>query len=187
MYPSVTESILDFAGRRYSVTSDDVLWLVRAVEKECLDDGDDADENCVAQALVNCFCLEATKGSYDSLTRFVRAYAQPVNPRWFPDGDLFQRWNARDPAKYKMTDAIARRDKHSVRSDFGVEACNAVDRALIDGPVDIPPNCTDYAAAWIDASRKYEPLTGPRRGLNRLWTRAPGWTGYSIFQWQRSV
>lgn len=187
MTPSITESILDFAGCRYSVTPDDVLWLARAVEKECLDDGKDLDERRVAQALVNCFCLEAKAGNYTSLERFVRAYAQPVNPRWYPDGDLFKRWNARDPAKYAMSHAIARRDKHSKRNDFGQEACDAVDRALTDGPVDILPDCTDYAASWLDASRKYEPLSEPERGVNRMWTRAPGWSGYQIHQWQKRV
>ncbi len=187
MRPSVTESILEFAGFRYSVTADDVLWMARAVEKECRDDGDDLDERRVAQTLMNCFCYEASQRNYDSLTKFVRAYAQPVNPRWFPEGDLFKRWHARDPQKYSLAAAVGRRDRHSIRTEFGRECVEAVDRALIEGPVDIPRNCTDYAAPWLDASRKYEPLTHPEVGVNRLWTRAPGWTGYSVFQWQREV
>ncbi len=187
MYPTILRSVLSFAGRRYVVTSEDILWLTRAVEKECHDDGQVLDENRVAQCLVNCFCLEATKGTYSSLTKFVQAYAQPVNPRWFPEGDLFKRWHTKDPGKYKMSDAVLRRDKHSKRTDFGWEACQAVDRALFEGPLDIPANATDYAAAWLDASKKYVALTAPVKGLNRLWTRAEGWTGYSVVKAERDV
>lgn len=185
MYPTVTESILEFAGKRYSVTPEDVLWLARAVEAESLDDEKPLDDRRVAQTLVNCFCLIASEHRNYTLTRFVRQYAQPVNPRWYPGGDLHLKWAAR--GQDIAAKAAARRDVHSVRNDFGWECVDAVDRALIEGPVDIPRNCTDYAAKWIDASHKYEPLTDPVRGENRLWTRAPGWQGYTVFQWQREV
>lgn len=187
MKPSIFTSTLAFADQKYVVTEEDILWLARAVEKECLDDADDLDERRVAQALVNCFCLEASRGVYKNLKTFVQAYAQPVNPRWFPEGDLFKKWHAIDPKKYPLSAAVARRDKHSKRSDFGWEACAAVDRALIEGPVDILPSCTDYAAAWLDASKKYVELTKPEKGRNRLWTRAPWWTGYEVFEWQIRV
>lgn len=185
MTPTITESVLAFAGCRYSVTPDDVLWFARAVEAEGLDDGKVLDDRRVAQTLVNCFCLVASTHRNYSLTTFVRAYAQPVNPRWFPDGDLHKLWAGR--GKDTSANARRRRDHHSVRTDFTSEACDAVDRALIEGPVDIPSNSTDYAAAWIDASRKYEPLTDAAKGENRLWTRARGWSGYEVFQWQRSL
>ena len=185
MTPSVTESILVFAGRRYAVTAEDILWLVRAVEAEGHDDGRDLDERHVAQTLVNGFAYEFDRCNYPTLTAFVRAYAQPVNARWFPEGDLHKRWAAR--GKDTAAKAARRRDFHAVRTDFVREAAEAVDRALIEGPVDIAPNCTDYAAPWLDASHKYNPLSDAEPGVNRLWTRAPTWSGYAVFQWQRSV
>jgi hypothetical protein len=157
---------------RYEVTEDDILWLTRAVEKE------GAVARQVAQTLVNCFCRESKK--YATLTRFVRAYAQPINPRWFPEGDLFQLWHGRDAKKYPLAAAKLRRDVHSTKTDFSEVTVVAVARALLVGPKDIAPHTTDYAASWIDASKKYVALTEPQKGVNRLWSRDVRWRGYSI-------
>lgn len=162
--------------REYVVTDEDVLWLKRAVLRE------GAVMAQVAQCLVNGFAaFHSTKPkSTPTLTWWVRAYAQPVNPRWFPEGKIFQKWHARDPKRYPLAVAKKRRDVYSTKMHFNQDTLDAVERALTEGPVDIPPNATDYAASWIDSSRRMTALTKPRKGVNRLWTRKPGWGGYQV-------
>lgn len=164
-------------SRLYTVTPEDELWLLRAVEAE------GPVEQQVAQTLVNCFAyLHSRKPkSCPTLTWLIRNYAQPLNPRWYPDGDLFKRWNARDPVKYSLLAAQSRLAK-SKRTNFLAGTRVAVKKALTVGPVDIPSNCTDYAAARIDASRKYREVTPKKhpKYANRLWTRAPDWPGYRV-------
>lgn len=169
-------TIIVCGEHRYQVTTEDRLWLLRAVQVE------GHVEEQVAQVLVNCFAFlhARSPGMFRTLTGLVRSYAQPVNPRWFPDGDLFEKWHARDAAKYSLIAAARRRDMHSKRNTFDQRVTASVTRALTLGPVDIPRNATDYAAAWIDASRKYQPITAPQRGVNRLWTRAAEWHGYRL-------
>lgn len=160
--------------RTYDVTHADKLWLLRAVQCE------GRVERQVAQTLVNLFALLYSRKAAPSLTELVRSYAQPVNPEWFPEGKMFLRWHAINPSVYKLADATRREKLHSTRLVFRSDVMEAVDRALALGPKDIQSNCTDYAASWIDASKKYAALTPPERGVNRLWTRDASWTGYSI-------
>jgi len=168
---------LAFGECRYEATDEDRLWLLRAVARE------GRVHRQVAQTLVNGFAWGHARKpkSIPTLTWWVQAYAQPVNPRWFPDGKIFQRWHAKDPKKYPLGAAMRRRDIYSVETRFEKPIVEAVERALTEGPVDIPANATDYAAAWIDATRKGQtPLTAPKKGYNRLWTRAPEWDGYAV-------
>lgn len=160
----------------YTVTDEDRLWLTRAVQHE------GPVEREVAQVLVNCFAyLHSVKPkSCPTLTWLVRAYAQPINPEWFPEGKQFKRWNAVDKKKYPLATAKRRRDVLSKVVVFDDRVLAAVDLALTAGPISIPKNATDYAAPWIDASKKFKSLTPARRGRNRLWTRAPRWSGFRV-------
>lgn len=165
---------LAFAGHTYEPTDEDRLWLLRAVARE------GADQDQVAQALVNGFCHAYAAEHEHSLAHHVQAYAQPINPRWFPEGDLFKHWHAIDPAKYSQVAAERRRDVYSQATTFQLHVQAAAIKALTCGPFDIPASCTDYAAWWL-INRWQTPLTAPvRNGPNRLWTRAPGWTGYTV-------
>lgn len=158
------------------MTAEDRLWLLRAVQVE----GPSLAQ--VSQVLVNCFAYLHSRRPQlcPSLVWLVRSYAQPVNPAWFPEGNIFAKWHARDPVAYPLSAAVRRRDLHSVRTTFDPPVSAAVERALTLGLVDVPKNATDYAAAWIDASHKYKALTAKERGRNRLWTRAPEWAGYRV-------
>jgi hypothetical protein len=163
-------------SRTYRVTDEDVRTLRLAVQHE------GAVRDQVAQVLVNCFAyLHSLKPkACPSIAWLVRAYAQPINPQWFPEGKQFKRWNAIDPKKYSLAAAVIRRDVLSKVTKFLPATLAAVDKALTEGPVSIPANATDYAAARVDASKKYQPLTPPEKGVNRLWTRAPKWQGYRV-------
>ena len=65
----------------YIITEEDRLWLLRAVNFE------GAPQRAVAWTLIQRFAWIFP--TYSTLSDFIQAYAQPVNPRWFPDGDLF--------------------------------------------------------------------------------------------------
>ena len=85
----------------YAATNDDALWLARAVAHE------GSPHDAVAWALVQRFAL--LYPTYPTVAELVKAYAQPINPRWFPDGDLHAKrlkQLASDPKK--QADEIAR-------------------------------------------------------------------------------
>jgi hypothetical protein len=163
----------------YTVTDNDVLWLARAVEAE------GPIQSQVAGALVNGFCFQRSRGQTRDLTSHVRAYAQPVNPRWYALGDLFLKDVAgkSEAARKLATAAADRRERvHSTRGTFSAGTHAAVIAAL-NGRAEIPSNATDYAAAHIDATSKgYTPLEPPQSSRNRLWSRpgAEAWAGYLV-------
>lgn len=166
--------MLRFQGGQYSVTDADRLWLSRAVEAE----GPPRDR--VARALVNGFAYARSKGKYSgSLMGWVRAYAQPVNSRWFTSGDLFKKHLAQAPAEERAEltrRAYTREAKHATRTEFTPETVAAVNEALSGV---YASDVTDYAAATLDATHKgYVPRSVAKVGENRFWTRAVGWTGY---------
>jgi hypothetical protein len=163
----------------YTVTEADVLWLARAVEAE------GAIQSQVAATLVNGFCFQRSRGQSRDLATFVRAYAQPCNPRWYPLGDLYLRdIEGKTPSELKQATAAAERRAavHSARTTFSAGTREAVIAAL-NGRAVIPPTATDYAAPEIDATGKgYTPLVPPIAGRNRLWARpgAETWAGYVV-------
>ncbi len=69
---------------QYVVTPDDKLELARAVQHE------GPPQAAVLWTLLQRFAMLYARGDYKSLAVFVRAYAQPINPKWFPDGELFK-------------------------------------------------------------------------------------------------
>lgn len=167
---------LNFIGGEYEVTSDDRLWLLRAVQAE------GPPQLGVARALINCFCYLRSKRRFDgSLTRHIRAYAQPVNPRWFADGDLYaiSLVTKSDEDKRDCARAASSRElKHCRRTEFAPHVVGAVSVSL---ETDYASDITDYAAANVDATGKgYVARTGAFPGLNRFWTRCPGWQGYAV-------
>ena len=80
-----------YGGKAYSapLSASDVLTLAQAVDHE------GAPQNGVLWALVQRWAWLRSGGAgsnlvdaYPTLGGLVRAYAQPINPRWFPNGDL---------------------------------------------------------------------------------------------------
>lgn len=167
--------IVSARGHALPWTAADALWLSRAVERE----GEPRD--WVAQALVNRWALLKDQGGagYPTLASFVRAYAQPVNPRWFPEGDLhlaqLDAHASRGPAH--RADMIARaerrRDEHSTRRIFHPLTQAAVARAL-QGPITLPPGVTEYAADTASARQRHGAPSHARPGKNAFWSPHPG-------------
>ena len=67
----------------YNLSSEDRLDLIRAVARE----GKPYD--AVTWSLIQRFAWLYPRGNFPTLSSFVKAYAQPINPRWFPTGDKF--------------------------------------------------------------------------------------------------
>lgn len=122
-------------GAPLVITSDDRLWLARAVDAE------GAPETLVAQTLVNRWANlhDAQPYAYPTLASLVRAYSQTVNPRWMPGGDLLSRHMAQlEPREAAAElERAQRRVEHAQRNVFSPEAIEAVRRA-VDGPIAIP-------------------------------------------------
>jgi len=162
-------------GMSSEVTPADRLWLLRAVQAE------GEPRQAVAEALVNLHALRRAGGANVTLTQTVRAYAQPVNPRWYPTGDLFlQSLSSALPRDRPamVVQANKRERLLSVRTVFDPQTIRAVDAALSGVH---RTDVTDYAAPSIDATKKgYTARSEPEPGKNRLWTRKPGFGGYSV-------
>lgn len=169
------------ASTPYPVRASDVLWLMRAVEAE------GPVQAHVAAVLVNGFTWARANGKWNrTLADWVRAYAQPVNPAYYPDGELFRKaYDAADTEDAKATllrRAEARRDVHSKKREFTTATQKAVVNAL-EGRTKFPAEATDYARWDVDASGKgYRPLQVATKGQNRLWARpgTEGWDGYAV-------
>lgn len=163
-------------SRELPVTKDDALWLARAVEAE------GEPRRLVAQTLVNrwAWLADYAPGKYPTLTSLVRAYAQPVNPRWFPDGDLFASRMlgvAAVKQRAEIEKARVRRDVHSTRTRFTRGTQDAVAQAL-RGPLVIPPGAVDYAIpgrpfpVLVPAGPKQNAIYGDPKGraVNALYS-----------------
>lgn len=153
----------------YAPTEDDILWMRRAVQAE----GPKYRE--VAQALINRFMWLRSRRPklYPTLARFVRAYSQPVNPRWLPGGSKYKPEN--DPEGRR---AKARR-RASARTEFKPAVNAAVKRALL-GPLDLPTSDTmDFGTVRTTPSH-LRLIKKQRPQANDLYSpkAAKGWTGY---------
>lgn len=150
----------------YRVTAEDWLWLLRAVESE------GEPRSSVARALVNLWARQrARAASKRSIAALVRAYAQPVNPIWAHGGE-------RDVDPVRVSASERRRAAASRLVSFSPRTARAVYEALTSG---FSGSVTDYAAPWVDATKKgMVRLSEPRTGENTLWTRDGSWGGYEV-------
>lgn len=168
--------------KAYRVTDADRLWLGRAVEAESHDPQDRAR---VAQVLINRFqFLRSSRPKlYPTLADFVRAYSQPVNPRWAPGGDKFeaQLAAATTPQTQQAVRQLgAKRLQHASRAPSATTRA-AIDRALKLGPVDIPRTATDFGAPFRSTPGHLVRLTEHQAGANTLYrVRNASWQGYSV-------
>lgn len=145
--PTQPTHIVSAGGRRLPIYPFDWLWLARAVQPE------GAPHELVAQTLVNrwaWFIDQGARTQFPTLTALVRAYAQPVNPRWMPGGALHEavlRNTAAPEMRAQLIErARRRRDVHATRSRFDAATQAAVAQALLQGPITIPAGAVHYSA-----------------------------------------
>jgi hypothetical protein len=168
------DATLLWRGGSYRVTSTDRLWLLRAVQSES---NKPSDRKWVAQTLINRFVYLRAKGNtvYPTLTSFVRAYAQPINPLWqSADTDKCRRYPSRCTPRM-----LEKRRLSRTRTQFDDSTVIAVDEAL--GGMTIPSSSVHYAAPGIGASGKIK-LTADRQGYNTFYavSASRSWPGYSV-------
>ena len=172
---------------QYRVTPADRLWLLRAVARE----GEPRAR--VAQTLVNRFVWLRSRGSsaYKTLADLVRAYAQPVNPRWFVAGDLYRAFVEANPDHWMAAKSRAlRREVYSRATSFTQDVRAAVARALGVGSADINPSTVHYLSSQGTARdiERRPTLTitheGARGERNVFYAhgRSEGWRGYSALE-----
>ena len=164
---------------RYVPNQEDLLWLLRAVQAE------GEPRTHVAAAMVNRFAYLSASAfvrdePYDTLAGFVRAYSQPVNPRWMRGGDKWEaRWETADDAgKRRLVEDHRRRQRHSARTAFAPSTRRAAERALTTRPE--LQTVTDFAADRMVPSPG---LTRVRKGSpteNALYSVDPRWRGYQV-------
>lgn len=135
-------TILSPRGALLPLTRDDLVWLSRAVEAE------GEPRHLVAQTLVNrwAWLHDVMPHAYPALASLVRAYAQPVNPRWFVTGDKYAEAVRENPTHEPelKRQALRRELEHSVRVDFRPATVAAVTQA-VHGPVTLPAGAVDYS------------------------------------------
>ena len=97
----------------YTVTPEDHLWWVRSIWRE------GAPQIAVGHTLLQRFTyLYSTGGPYRTLTDFLRAYCQPINPAWLPGGRLSEAKIKRLLAKGDQTGASAERARAAQRASY---------------------------------------------------------------------
>ena len=171
-----SSSMLVWRGGSYRVTPSDRLWLLRAVQAES---NKPDDRRRVAQTLLNRFVFLKSRGStaYPTLTKFVRAYAQPINPLWESKSTSKCRLNPR-----YCTDAmLAKRRSSRNQTQFSDSTVFAVNEALSRGMTKVHKSSVHYAAPGIGAAGKVR-LTPDVRGYNTFWAVSSSrrWPGYAV-------
>ena len=146
----------DWRGKQheYTVTPTDREWFIRCLWRE----GKPAET--VGHVLLQRFALLASTGAkYPTMTSFLRAYCQPVNPRWFPGGDLT--WKAIKRAKAKGDSAavkehIERAKRRMIYSSTPISSIRSefvqlADMILSGSSVSPSPRATHFTMSFAKA------------------------------------
>lgn len=132
----------------YEPTEQDALWLARAVERE------GPPHKGVAWTLVQRFAWLHPTGTYPTVASLVQAYAQPVNPRWFPDGDKHQQYLTTLSSQAQVAEANLRAERRREYASTPWEhlspeakaAANEALQVLQESPV---PGAVHFRAAVV--------------------------------------
>lgn len=134
---------------RYVLTQDDVDTLMRAVNFE------GAPQAAVCWTLLQRFCF--VYPIYTSLATFVQAYAQPINPLWFPSGkrhiaelERLTRRGLREEYTAEERNAAKRRDMASLPLEQLQSRNRAIVQDVLSGQTPSPaPQAVHYRAPTV--------------------------------------
>lgn len=158
----------------YTVTPTDREWFIRCLWRE------GKPQETVGHVLLQRFALLRSQGAkYATLTDFLRAYCQPVNPRWFPNGDKSKAFVRRATARGDTAAADKERDRAAQRVKYAStpisairdEFVNLADEILYGRSRSLYPTATDFTmsfAAGDDTepeARKKAKAFAAQRGL----------------------
>lgn len=171
---------LVFPGGSYDLTQNDLLALHRAVQGEVAPGAAPEDKRLdarrVAETLINRFAYLRGRGIRTrwTLAQFVRAYAQPINPRWLEE--LCQSHPERCTQSH-----IEKRREHRQRQRFDEFVYEAVAAAL-EGQKTTHPATVHFAMPGVVMDRSFIRLTPDRKRLNTYFATADSmsWPGYEI-------
>lgn len=105
----------EYANRpyRYVVTPTDEAWFIRCLWRE------GKPQEAVGFTLLQRFAaLYSRNKPYSTLSDFLRAYCQPINPRWLPGGDLSEARIKRLEAQGNKTKAELERNRAKKRAEY---------------------------------------------------------------------
>jgi len=158
----------------YAVTDDDRAWFIRALWRE----GKPA--LAVGHTLLQRFALNYSTGkNYASLTAFVRAYSQPLNPAWLPGAKLSEAFISRAEKANNTASADDERRRAANRviycstpvTQVPKEYRDLADRILTGKTVSPVPTATHFTMSFAAvgdgeevAKKKGEAFAG-KRGL----------------------
>lgn len=97
---TVTPPVIVTADGRfeYALTGDDILVMARSIRKESM-----ADRQAIAWCYAQRYVMLRQAGNWSgSLADMIEAFSQPINPKWFPDGQY-----CRPGGQYAGTDSCA--------------------------------------------------------------------------------
>lgn len=109
---------------RYHLTREDYVVLARALEHE------GKPQVAVAWTLLQRFAY--LYPLYKTLASFVRAYAQPINPLWFPDGANHIAWVAQLKAKNKLAEASDEIARAHRRKEYAAKSLHEISPHILE-------------------------------------------------------
>lgn len=132
----------------YEISPDDRVWFARCLWRE------GAPMDKVGWTLLQRFAMVQKK--YSSLTTFLRAYCQPVNPLWLPGGKLSEAAIERALDKNDVTEAEAERKRAQNRvkwvntplSEIPRKTIAVVDQILSGNSRSPIPTASDFTMSF---------------------------------------
>lgn len=109
-YKPILQWTKNGVSHQYTLNDYDVVWLARALWKE------GAPRAAVGHTLLQRFA--ALYPQYTTLSKFLRAYCQPLNPHWFPSGYRHKRKVTRLKKLGKNLEAKKEIDRAKRRIEF---------------------------------------------------------------------
>jgi len=112
---------------RYNLSLVDIEDFTRAVWRE------GEPRLAVAHTLLQRFaCLYSGKRPYETFSEFLRAYVQPINPRWFPTGELHKKEVARLVKNGKTNEAKEEQARAARRVEYSTTPMSSIPVAYRD-------------------------------------------------------
>lgn len=140
----------------YRVSTVDTVWLARALWRE------GAPRNAVGHTLLQRFASLYPK--YKTLSKFLRAYVQPLNPNWYPNGYRSKRKVARLRKARKHQEAQAEIERAKRRMLYSTTPWESIPAAyrdltqrLLSGVVPNPvPTAEHFCASQAKSGASHE-------------------------------
>lgn len=142
----MTAKIRSGDGWSYTLTSEDKLWAARMVEFE----GGESPDG-VLWSMTQRMALPNIRRRYGTFTDLIRAYSQPINPKWMRDGEF-----CRPGGQYHNQDNcserwLSRRDRSNIIPWTEIDpAARAVTERWYRGALANPvPRAVEFAAPSV--------------------------------------